>query len=355
MEINTLIIRYVPITDTADKKPREIRDNNYFKELLSKYDLGNVHHVSQNPITWKAKIDEINPLIIVYLGGEYYAKEVREYKNDALLYLADDAGSVFYRKAEAEEKKEKHRKIFSEIEKMIKKIKEDGEKEVEGIRKFSAMTYNDMYKMIQKAIISEDKELSKKAWELLMNKNGHSDFIWMRVQLICECWEASDAKGKEKFLNLAMKDHIDNGLALELAIHTDEEGVQYRQYEFIYPNGQRTYYVRRIPIATKEMDKYGYENLLSKYETPNGARMLLEVGQMKNEMKKYTDVEAEKIYRILKEWKINPDKTQRELNIVDPEGVFHNEPLKERHITEFKKLLKAWGEDKYTELFPETP
>ena len=351
MEIDTLIIGYVPITDTAGKKPRELRDTNYFKELLSNYDLGAVYYASQNPISWKAKIDEINPLVIIYLGSEYYAEEVRKYKNDALMYLADDAGSIFYRKAEAEKKKEKHRKIFSEIEGILKKIKDDGEKEIEGVRKFAAMTYNDMYKMIQKAIISEDKELSKKAWELLMNKNGHSNFVWMRVQLICECWEASNAKGKEEFLNLAMKDHIDNGLARELTIHTDEEGIQYRQYEFLYPNGQRTYYIRRIPIATKEMENYGYENLLSKYETPNGARMLLEVGQMKDQMKEYTKAEAEKIYLILKEWKSNPKKTQRELNIVDPEGIFHNEPLKEKHIAEFKRLLKAWAEDKYLELF----
>lgn len=353
MEINTLIIGYVPMIDTAGKKPREIRDENYFKELLSNYDLGIVHYASQNPINWKAKINEINPLVIIYLGSEYYAEEVRKYKNDALMYLVDDAGSIFYRKAEVEKKKEKHKKIFSEIEGIIKKIKDDGEKEIEGVRKFAAMTYDDMYKMIQRAIISEDKELSKKAWELLMSKNAHSNFIWMRVQLICECWEAADARGKEKFLNLAMHDHIDNGLARELAIHTDEEGIQYRQYEFLYPNGQRTYYIRRIPIPTKGMEKYGYESLLTKYETPNGARMLLEVGQMKDQMKEYTKAEAEKIYVILKEWKADPQKTQRELNIVDPEGILHNEPLKEKHITEFKKLLKAWAEDKYLELFPE--
>ena len=353
MEINTLIIGYVPLADTAGKKPREIRDDNYFKELLSKYDLGTVYYSNQTELNWKAKVDEVNPLVIIYLVGEYYAGEVKKYKNDALMYVVDDAGSIFYRKAEAEKKKEKHKKIFSEIEGIIKKIRDDGEEEIEGVRKFSAMTYNDMYKMIQKAIIGEDKELSKKAWELLMNNKGHSDFIWMRVQLVCECWEASNAKQKEEFLKLAMKDHIDNGLARELAIHTDEEGIQYHQYEFIYPNGQRTYYIRRIPVATKEMEKYGYESLLSKYETPNGARMLLEVGQMKNEMKKYTDVEAEKIYRVLKEWKADPNKTQRGLNIVDPYGVIHNEPLKERHVEAFKKTLKAWAEDKYLELFPE--
>ena len=353
MEINTLIIGYIPITDTMGKKPRELRDHNYFKELLVNYDLGNVHYSNQTDINWKAKIDEVNPIIIIYLGGDYYAQEVKKYKNDALMYLAVDAGSIFYRKTEMEEKKKKNIKIFTEIESIVKKLKTDGEKEMEGVRKFSAMSYNDMYRMITKAIISDDEDLKKKAWSLLMNNNGHSDFVWMRVQLICECWEASDAKGKEKFLNLAMKDHIDNGLARELVIHTDEEGIEYRQYEFLYPSGERTYYIRRIPIATKEMEKYGYENLLTKYETPNGARMLLEVGQMKSEMKKYADFEAEKIYNVLKEWKADPKKTQRELNIVDPEGVIHNEPLKEKHVEAFKKLLKAWAEDRYLELFPE--
>lgn len=350
MEIDTLIIGYVPLIDTANKKPRELRDDKYFKELLADFDLGTLHYVNQTESNWKAKIDEINPLIIVYLGGDYYAGQVKEYKADAMLYNANDAGSIFYRKAEAEEKKEKNITILTEIGNTVKKIR-SGEEQIETIRKYSAMSYNDVYKMITQAIISDNEELKKKAWGLLMDDHVHSNFIWMRVQLICECWEASDAKGKEKFLNLAMKDHIDNGLARELDMHTDEEGIEYRQYEFVYPNGQRTYFIRRIPVATKEMDKYGYENLLTKYETPNGARMLLEVGQMKSEMKKYTDVEAEKIYEILKEWKANPNKTQRELNIIAPNGIFYNEPLKERHVEAFKKLLKAWAEDRYLELF----
>lgn len=350
MEINTLLIGYVPIVDTIGKKPRELRDDKYFKELLADFDLGILHYVNQTESNWKAKINEINPLIIVYFGGDYYAGQVKEYKADVMLYNADDVGSIFYRKAEVEEKKEKNRKILAEIEKTVKKLK-SGEEQIETIRKYSAMSYDDVYKMITQAIISDNEELKKKAWGLLMDNNVHPNFVWMRVQLICECWEASDAKGKEKFLNLAMQDHIDNGLARELDIHTDEEEIQYRQYEFVYPNGQRTYYIRRIPMATKDMDKYGYENLLSKYETPNGARMLLEVGQMKSEMKKYTDVEAEKIYIILKEWKADHNKTQRELNIIASNGVMYDKPLEEKHVEAFKKLLKAWAEDKYLELF----
>ena len=351
MQVDTLIIGYVPIVDVTNKKSREIRDDKYFKELIAKFDLGSVHYANQT--SWQSKIDEINPIVIVYFGSEYFAEEIKKYKNDVLLYVADDAGSIFYRKAEAEKKKEKHIVIFSEIERIIKKLRNDGEKELETVRKFSAMSYNDIYKMIQRAIIGEDKELSKKAWDLLMDNKAHSNFVWMRAQIIVECWQASDAKGKEKFLNIAMKDHIENGFARELPIFTDEDGMQYRQYEFMYPNGERSYYIRRIPIATKEMDKYGYENLLDKYETPNGARMLLEVGQVKSDMKKYTDVEAEKIYRVLKEWRANSAKTQRELNIINPSGEFEDKPLEEEHIEAFKKLLKKWGEDKYLELFPQ--
>jgi hypothetical protein len=78
----------------------------------------------------------------------------------------------------------------------------------------------------------------------------------------------------------------------------------------------------------------------------------LEVGQTKSEMKKYTDIEAEKIYRVLSEWKTNPNKTQRELNVIAPDGIFYDQPLGEKHIEAFKKRLKNWAEDKYLELFP---
>lgn len=352
MEINTLIIGYVPLTEMADRKAKELRDNSYYKDLISKYDLGNVYYSNQTPTNWKSKIEEINPFIIIFFGSEYYAQEIKDYKPDALMYLANDTGTIFYRKAEIDQKKEKNERIFAEIERFVKKTRDEGEKAIETIRKFSAMTYEDKYKMIQQAIISDDKELSKKAWELLMDNKAHSIFIWMRAQLICECWEASDAKGKEKFLNLAMKDHINNGFAREWASHTDEEGVEYRQYEFLLPNGSSSKYTRRIPVATKEMDKYAYENLLHKYETPNGAQMLIEVNQIKEQLKEHIKIEAEKIYRVLKEWKVNPNKTQRELNILNQYGGFNDKPLKDRDIEIFKKLLKAWDPEKYLELFP---
>lgn len=352
MEINTLIIGYVPLVEIADKKSKEIRDNNYYKDLIFRYDLGNVYYSNQTPKNWQLKIEEINPLIIIFFGSEHYAQEIKDYKPDAMVYLANDTGTIFHRKAEIDNKKAKNERVFTEIESFVKKIKNEGEKEVAIMRKFSAMSYEDKYQMIQRAIIGKDKELRKKAWELLMDNKAHPNFIWMRAQLICECWEVSDAKGKEEFLNLAMKDHIENGFARELIAHTDEDGIEYRQYEFLFPDGNSSKYIRRIPVATKEMDKYAYESLLKKYETPNGAQMLIEVNQTKEQLKEYTKIEAEKIYRVLKEWVANPNKTQRELRILNQYGGFNNKPLQEREVRIFKKLLKTWDPEKYLELFP---
>ena len=102
MEIKTLIIGFVPLADTVGKKPREIRDNKYFKELLAKFDLGEVHYSLHS--NWKPISDEINPLIIIVLCGDYYAQQVQQLKHDALLYSTHGPSQIFY-KAETEEKK----------------------------------------------------------------------------------------------------------------------------------------------------------------------------------------------------------------------------------------------------------
>src|SRR3989344_151757 len=278
MTIDTLIVGYVPLAETAGKKPREIRDDSYFKEVFAKFDLGSLHYASSE--NWKLKIDEIHPLFVVCLGGELYAREIKEYKSDALLYLADPPGSVFYRKAEIKSKKEKHEKILSEIAGLIQKIRDGGEKELDAARKFAAMTYEDMYKTIIKAIIGDDEKLKKSAWELLMNNEGHKDFIWMHTQLICETWDHADGKGKEQFLCMAMDQHIENGVARKLDDFTDADGQQYHQYMFCDFFGNDLNYIRRTPFWEKGQDKWAYQATLDKYETPNGPQMMLEAGQM---------------------------------------------------------------------------
>lgn len=356
MEINTLIIGYVPLTDTTSKKAREIRDDVYFKELLSSFDLGTLHYCNQTPVNWKAKIDEVNPLIIIYLGGEHYAREVKEYKGDALMYLADDAGSVFYRKADIEEKKAKHQKIFSEIEGIVKKIRDGGEDELNTTRKFAGMSYSDMYKMIQKAIISDDEDLKKKAWDLLWGEGEkHQDFIWMRVQMMAEVWEHAKGENLEQLMLMSMEKHIDQGTARKMDNFTDEDGLEYHQYMFLDPFGCDTNHIRRLPFGTKGQDRYGYEHLLEKNEIPtNYLRVQVEANSLRKQYDDYLASECVKVKRVLEEWEKDKSKSKKELGVVPWENDGNiEEPLTERELESLKNFLKKYGSNLYNELFSE--
>lgn len=352
MQIDTLIIGYIPLTDTTSKKPREIRDDNYFKELLTEFDLGTVHFANRED--WKSKIDELNPLIIISLGGSYYAEEVSRYKGDSLLYNADDVGSIFYRKAEIEEKKEKHQEIFGEIARIIKKIREDGDGEVDKVRQFAGMSYDDMYKMIQKAIISDNENLRKQAWDLLFGEGEkHSNFIWMRVQLMAEIWEHAKGKTLEELMLMSMERHIDQGTARKMDNFTDEDGLEYYQYMFLDPLGYDTNHIRRLPFAIKEQDKYAYENLLEKNEIPtNYLRIQVEANSLRKHYDDYLASECVKVKRVLEKWVKDPRKCKEDLGVVPwNEGDDVKEPLTERELGSLKNFLKKYDIEAYSELF----
>lgn len=341
MQIDTLIIGYVPLTDTTSRKAREIRDDKYFKELLSGFDLGTVHYASRE--NWKPKIEEINPLVIISLGGDYYAEEVNHHKGDALLYAIDDAGSVFYRKAEIEEKKAKHQKVFGEITEIIKKIRDGGEEELSGVRKFAGMSYNDMYKMIQKAIIGDNEDLKKKAWDLLFGEGEkHKNFIWMRVQLMAEVWEHAKGKTFEELMLMSMERHIDQGTARKMDNFTDEDGLEYHQYMFLDPLGYDTNHIRRLPFATKDQEKYGYENLLEKNEIPtNYLRVQVEANSLRKQYDDYLASECVKVKRVLEEWEKDKSKSKKELGVVPwNESDDVNDPLTERELESLNNFLK---------------
>ena len=344
MEINTLIIGYIPLTETTGKKFREIRDDKYFKELFASFDLGTLHYVDRQ--NWKAKIDELNPIIIVYIGGEYYADEVKKYKGDAMLYAADDGGSIFYRKAQIEEKKEEHKKIFSEIEKSVKKIRENGEEEIANIRKFSAMSYDDLYKMITRAIISDNKEAKEKAWELLFGEGErHQNLIWMRLQLMCEVWEHADWKTREKLMCMSMERHIDQGTARKMDNFIDENGLEYYQYMFLDPMGNDTNHVRRLPFATEGQDRYAYENLLEKNEIPtNYLRVQVESNSLRKQYDDYLACECTKVKRVLEEWEKDNNKSKKELGVIpwekDDDTI---KPLNEEELNSLKNFLKKYS------------
>lgn len=352
MQIDTLIIGYVPLSDTTGKKPRELRDDKYFKDLLSRFNLGTVHFVSRE--NYKAKIDELNPLVIVSLGGDYYAQEVSQYKNSALLYATHDAGSVFYRKAETEEKKAKHIKVFSEIERIIKKIQNDGEKEVEAVRKFASMSYDEMYKMLKEAIVGENKDLHDKAWDLLFGKGEkHSNFVWMRIQLLAETWEHADGQGKEELMCMAMDQFVDEDMARKLDEFTDEDGQKFHQYMLCDLFGRDLNYIRRIPFGEKKQDKYAYEALLNRYETPaNFMRVMLEAGQLRSQKEEYFKTESEKVLKVLTSWKENPTLSKKELGVLPwVEGDSTDDPLTEREIQSMRTFLEKYDNEGFGSIF----
>lgn len=166
-------------------------------------------------------------------------------------------------------------------------IKEKGESGLSSARTFATMDYAEMYKFIKECIMSDKPDLKEQAWDLLNRNDVHEQFVWMRANIIVDCWQASDAKGKEEFLTLAMKQYVDEGYARQLNNFTDQDGMEYKQYMFVHPNGVDLNYIRRIPIATNGMEKWAYEGLLDKYETPKEVRMILEIGQSKKIFEEY--------------------------------------------------------------------
>lgn len=341
MEVNTLIIGHEPLIDTLGRKPREIKHDVYFKELLAQYDLGTVHFASHND--WRSKIDETHPLFIISLEGDYCTREVRECAKDALLYSGESAGSIFARKSTAEKKKEKNRRIFEEVAEHVIRVRENGEKEIEGMRHFASLSYKDFYEMIQKALVSDNEDLKKKAWDLLWGPGEKSsDIIWMRVQMMAEVWEHSKGEQLERLMLMSMEHHLDNGTARKMDDFTDIDGKKYHQYMFLHPLGYDMNYIRRLPYAEKDQDRFAYESLLEKSEIPtNYIRLQLEANQLKQQKEEYIKGECEKISRVLEEWKNNPEKSKKELYVMpwDPEDSA-DEPLTEKEVESLKNFLK---------------
>jgi hypothetical protein len=347
MDIRTLIIGFTPITDTAGKKSRQLRDDTYFKELLGAFDLGEVYFASYQD--WKQKADEVNPLFIVTFD-DYFAREIQEYKKDALLYVTYDAGQIFYRKAEIEKKKAEQQKTFTEIARLVKDAKEGDEKHFKFIRQFAAMSYDDMYKMIVKAIIGEDEGLRKKAWALLTDNNVHSNFLWMRVQLLGEVWDHCDGKGKEEFLLMAMDQHIENGIARKMENFWEGEQ-EFHQYMWVFFDGTDTNYIRRIPVGFKKQDKYAYLAILDKFETPTGIQIMLEAGQMRTKKAEWAKDLCEKFAAMLKVWKEDPKKSMKELGVIPWYPYTEDDALVGRELEGFKEFLKKHDKASFDALF----
>ena len=247
MKTTTIVIGYQPIQDRSSLKPAAIREQDYFDDLFSRHYLGEVSFANFD--SYKAIVDEINPIIALVFSTST-AEEFRKYKKDCFIYVIDTLQQV-NRGKKHQEQDEK----FLEIEELIKKIESTGYEKA--ARAYAGMTYKETYEMIKDMLTSKDSEMVKKAMELI--HLNHGDWPWIRVNLITDCWKYSDAIGKEKFLTINMEKHINSGYVKKVEDFVDVDGTIC--YQFLYADGR----MYKVPVASKAMDKYAYEDLVNKY------------------------------------------------------------------------------------------
>lgn len=315
-EVKTLIIGFEP-AETAGMKPGQIRQQTYFTDLLAEFGLADAHFISE---TQKNKaLDEVNPFVVIVFS-EYTAREVNEHKPDVFIYVIDHASSIFYRKIETEAKLAKQRKTFEGIAWLVNKLR--SETEESDYRKIARMTSDDHYKLYLRMMMDERPEIQKQGWELMNND------VWKRARFIVEAWQRSNPEHMEQFLCIAMDDYIEIKLAQKISDFTELDGRAYHQYIFFSLDGYPVNNIRRIPIAQQGDTKYSYEALLTKFDTPTGPRLLMEVGNARTEQQKYLDRLAGK----------NVDETPTE-NTITQTKKKPEKQIKYLTITELRLLL----------------
>lgn len=338
MNPKTFLVDFVP---TLDKQtPGQLRKKAYVDELLA-YDLGEVTTCSLSECKEKGVAEKPDVIICAY---EMHAREIKEAIPEAVLYVAEGIGSVFSRKAETAEKMKKNKKIFEDAAETVQRIREATPEEREQMRKFHALSYDEFYQMIQKAIISDDEDLRKKAWDLLWGPGEkNSNIIWMRVQMMAEVWEHSKGESLEKLMLISMERHTDYGLARKIENFTDESGQEYHQYVYIDPFGNDMEYVRKLPRASKDQERYSYEALLEKNEIPkNYMRVQLEADQFKKEVEECRASECAKVRKVLEEYERDPGKSKRDLGVAPQKPEDSELPLTDKELTSLKNFIEKY-------------
>ena len=320
--------------------PSQMRKKEYSDNLLNKYDLGELTICTFEECKERGVQEKPDIIICTY---EYGAQEIKTLIPESVLYVAESVNSVFSRKADTDKKMKKNLRIFEDASDMVKRIREATDEEREQMRKVHAMSYNQTYKMLTKAIISDNEELRKQAWDLLWGPGEkHSNIIWMRVQMMAEVWEHSKGKTLEKLMLISMERHIDQGTARKLDDFTDADGQQYHQYMFIDPLGGDTNHIRRLPFAPKDHDRYAYEKLLEQWEIPsNFLRVQIEANSLRKQWDDYLEAECKKVQKVLEEYEKDPMKSREELGVIPwNEDDDVNDPLNERELGSLRNFLK---------------
>lgn len=277
MTIKTFVVGYKP-PELSSLKGAQLKRHQYFQDALAQYDFGELLFFTSEEA--KEYIGELNPLL-VFTFDDYTAKELKEIKRDYLLYVIPSYSQVWSRKAEVEEKQAKLHRILTEAAGILNDVR-SGESDETELRKFTALTYNELYELITKALIGEDENLKQKALDLLWSPGEkHSDIIWMRVQMMAEVWEHAKGEQLEKLMLMSMERHIDLGNVRQMDMFTDADGRQYYQYMFVDPYGHDLNYIRRLPCAKKNQERFGYEHELEDLGIPsNYLRIQVEANEL---------------------------------------------------------------------------
>ena len=341
MNPRTFLVDFAPAT--WKETPSQLRRREYVDELFKKYDLGEVISCTLSECKERGPIEKPDVIICTY---EYEAREIKTLIPEAVLYVAEGVSGVFSRKAEVEEKMEKNRKIFEDAAETVQHIREATSEEREQMRKFHALSYDEFYKMVQKAIISDNEDLRKKAWDLLWGPGEkNSNIVWMRVQMMAEVWEGSKGEQLEKLMLMSMEKHIDQGTARKIDNFEDADGQKYHQYMFLDPYGDDLKHIRRLPLATKDQTRIGYENLLEKCEIPtNYLRVQVEANSLRKQWDDHLAEECRKIRKVLEEYEKDPGKCRKELGVATYAEYSDKDPLSKEEQERLKSFLKRFGD-----------
>jgi hypothetical protein len=137
--------------------------------------------------------------------------------------------------------------------------------------------------------------------------------------------------------------HIDMRLARKMDDFEDADGQKYHQYMFLDPYGDDLKHIRRLPFASKDETRIGYENLLEKYEIPtNYLRVQVEANSLRKQWDDHLAEECVKVRKVLEEYEKSPEKSKRELGVApwDPDDI--DKPLNSKELVSLTNFLKKW-------------
>lgn len=118
-------------------------------------------------------------------------------------------------------------------------------------------SFDEIYKAVVHLLTEGTKEQQAKVWKQL--NEGEGDWVWLKMKVITDAYTHADAKGKEEFSMIGIKDHLKTGYVVQIEDFIDEEtSIKYRQFK------RKNGLLWRIPYSTEGMDKYAYDKALNK-------------------------------------------------------------------------------------------